>query len=132
MRLDTLDHEPCQTGTTPTADCDAYARAEHMLHCYGASYVCRHPELLIGRLPTVDLDDHVSPTRRSLLDECLGISGRPGPSDHHAYGGDLLLRVLGAYHLQEEIFALSRAPTRAETPSAKIDTSEFKNTGDHR
>ena len=49
MRSDTLARDAQRLGHA--ADYDTYARAEHMLRCYGAGYVCQHPELLFGRLP---------------------------------------------------------------------------------
>ena len=113
MTTDTLAYDASRPGHASGADYDAYVRAEHMLRCYGAAYVCQHPGLLFGRSPTADLNRQVDLAHHHVPHDPTSIRTRP--SHRGAGDDDLLMRIIRAYQILDEIYAPYRAPTRTAT-----------------
>ena len=132
MRSDTLAHDARRLGHASAADSDAYARAEHVLRCYGIGYVCQHPELLFGRLPAAAPGNRIDPTHRQAPYDSSSIYTRPGSGHHDTGNDDLLMRIVAGYQMLDEIYSPYRAPARAEKPSNEGDTSTSTNIGDQR
>ena len=130
MMSDTLAHDTRRMGNASTADYDAYARAEHMLRCYGAGYACQHPAVLFGRLPAVDSDQQVDPMHRHMPYDPTSFYTRLGR--HDATDDDLLVRIISAYQILDEIYAPCRTSTRAEKPLHETNTSISMSIGDQR
>ena len=128
MRSDTLARDAQRLGHA--ADYDTYARAEHMLRCYGAGYVCQHPELLFGRLPAVGPVHRVDPMHRHAPYDPTSFYTRLGQQD--ATDDDLLMRIIRAYQILDEMYAPCRTSTRAEKPSHEAETSTSTSIGDRR
>jgi len=131
MRSDAPTYDVPRPGHAAAADYDAYAQAEHMLRCYGAAYVCRHPELLFGRVLAVDPDHQLDPTPRPTPYDSSGIYARCGAS-HHDTGDDLLTRIVSGYQMLDEIFTPYRTPIRADERSALSDTRTSTVRGDQQ
>ena len=130
MRSDTLAHDTRRMGHASAAEYDAYARAEHMLRCYGAGYACQHPEVLFGRSPTVDSDHQVAPVHRDAPYDPTSFHTRLG--QHDATDDDLLVRIISAYQILDEIYAPCRTSVRAKKPLHETDMSTSTSIGDQR
>ncbi|MCO6438500.1 MAG: hypothetical protein J5J06_15525 [Phycisphaerae bacterium] len=87
----------------------AYLNAEHMLDRYGVAYVCRHPELLLGIVPSVGLAYRAHASGRlarndTPLPQTDGTRYMP-PYDHE----DLIARLTRAYGKLDQVFAPPRS-----------------------
>ena len=130
MRYDAPRYDPERSGQAIATDCDAYAHAERMLDRHGIAYIRQHPEILLGRLPAIASEHRVRTAYRDLAYDLPGMYARTGSGAHLAGEGDLLMRIVKAYQMLDEIYLPYRAPTRAGQPSTKGDTSTSTNTGD--
>lgn len=91
----------CATADTGHA---AYLHAERMLDRYGVAYVCRHPEILLGIVPSVD-----SAYGAHAIGQGYRRNGRAMYFDTFARGRphdaeDMLQRAIDAYRTLDEIF----------------------------
>ncbi len=114
MRADTATRDGPQPAFASAEAYDAYAKAEHMLRCYGAAYVCQHPELLFGREPAVDAGRRQEPMFRHTPYDPSANQARPGMPRHDT-GDDTLVRILSGYQMLDDIYRPDRRSFRVST-----------------
>ena len=129
MRADTATRDGPQPAVASAEAYDAYARAEHMLRCYGAAYVCQHPELLFGRVPAVDAERRQEPMFRHTPYDPSANHARPNTCRHDT-GDDTLVRILSGYQMLDEIYRPNHTPTRAFERTTRSNTLASTDIGD--
>jgi hypothetical protein len=131
MRAATATRNGPQPAFASAEAYDAYAKAEHMLRCYGTAYVCQHPELLFGRVPSFDVDHQHDQTRRHMPYDPAAVYARPGAARHDT-GDDTLVRILRGYQMLDDIYAPNRTPARAFERTRRSNTRASTDIGGQR
>ena len=89
----------------PGEDDARYDEAERMLDQYGLAYICQAPEILYGRLPMYERRVYITPAYPPFHQHPMAL-----PSVPCAAEDNLFARVVGAYRVLDQIFALYDAP----------------------